>query len=296
MDIRKEYEQSIELERFFSVNLDLLCILDLEGKFIKTNKSWEKMLGYSSEQIKNESFKKYIHPDDIIISVEAVKKLKREGQLNNFTNRYFCADGTYHHIEWRANLYEDVIYSAARDITKRIAYENKILEISNRDSLTNVFNRRYIYERVETIIEEYKRTGQEFSICILDIDRFKDINDTYGHQIGDCLLKEFTKVIEKNLRTYDLLGRYGGEEFIIILKNSDKMFNNSIIERILHLVRNKNFICGNINININITFSAGISNSSEVKKDNLTIDALVNIADKRMYEAKKMGRNKMVTS
>lgn len=294
MDITTEYEQSLELERFFSVNLDLLCILDFEGRFIKTNKSWEKMLGYSSEQIEGQSFKKFIHPEDLQSAKEAVEKLKKDGQLNNYINRYLSVDGSYHHIEWKANIYEDVIYSAARDITNRIAYENKILEISNRDSLTNIYNRRYIYNRAEEIIEEYKRTGQEFSICILDIDRFKNINDTYGHQVGDCVLKEFTSLIKENLRSYDLLGRYGGEEFIIILKNSDLKANNSIIQRILQVVRNKTFKCRDFEISF--TFSGGISNSNEVDKDKMTIDELINIADKRMYDAKKAGRNKIITT
>lgn len=294
MDITREYEQSLELERFFSVNLDLLCILDLEGRFIKTNKSWEKILGYSSQQIEGQGFKMFIHPDDILSAIESVEKLKNKGQLNNYINRYLSVDGTYHHIEWKANLYEDVIYAAARDITNRIAYENKILEISNRDSLTNIYNRRYIYNRAEEIIEEYKRIGNEFSICILDIDRFKNINDTYGHQVGDRVLKEFTKVIKDNLRSYDLLGRYGGEEFIIILKNPDLKANSMIVERILQIIRNKNFKCGNAEITF--TFSAGVSNSNELNKVSITIDDLVNIADKRMYEAKNTGRNKIITT
>jgi diguanylate cyclase (GGDEF)-like protein/PAS domain S-box-containing protein len=292
IDITTEHEQSLELERFFSVNLDLLCILDLEGKFIKANKAWEELLGYPSELIEGQDFKEYIHPDDLEIAMEALKNLKKDGIMNNFINRYLCADGRYHHIEWKANVYEDSIYAAARDITKRIDYENKIIEISNKDALINIYNRRYIYDRAEIMIEEYKRTGNEFSICIIDIDKFKLINDSYGHQIGDSVLKEFTKVIENNLRLYDILGRYGGEEFILILKNSDIEKSTLIIQRILEIVSNTTFTFNNIDINF--TFSAGISNCNEVQKNILTIDALVKIADMRMYSAKKQGGNKVV--
>ena len=127
------------------------------------------------------------------------KELKKENKVDRLTNKFKSSCGEYRHIEWRANPYEGLIYGAARDVTKRIEYEDKILEISNRDALTNVYNRRYIFERAHEILEEYKRIGQIFSICIIDIDHFKYINDNYGHQAGDYILKEFTKLI--NIRT-----------------------------------------------------------------------------------------------
>ena len=131
-----------------------------------------------------------------------------------------------------------------------------------------------------------------FSVCILDIDYFKKINDNYGHATGDCVLKEFTKTIDENIRLDDILGRYGGEEFIIILDNIDKRESRLIIERILDVVREKTFLCnGN---EINFTFSAGLSSSNEMSKDDLTIDNLVDIADKKMYQAKNTGRNKVI--
>lgn len=132
----------------------------------------------------------------------------------------------------------------------------------------------------------------DFSICILDIDKFKNINDSYGHQVGDFVLKEFTRKIKSKLRPYDLLGRYGGEEFIIILKNTNLENSNLTIERILKFTRNTDFVYDDIVINF--TFSGGISNSSEFKKEKITIDALVKLADERMYKAKNNGRNKIV--
>lgn len=293
IDITLEHEQSLETERFFSINLDLLCILDIEGIFIKTNKAWEEILGYPSNRLKGKSFKAFIHLDDIPKTVEAWKELIKEKRLNNFINRYLCEDGEYHYIEWKANLYEDVIYAAARDITDRIHYENKILEISNKDSLTNVYNRRYIYDKAEDLIEEYKNNENNFSICILDIDEFKVINDTYGHQIGDYILKEFVKVIEKNLRSCDMLGRYGGEEFIVILDKSSLEESAEIMERILTIIRNTTFSLNEIDINF--TFSAGISNSKEIDKNSMGIDDLVKLADQRMYEAKNTNRNRVVS-
>lgn len=181
IDITAEREQALELERFFSVNLDLLCIVTMEGQFIKTNKAWEHILGYSSAELKGRNFLDFVHPEDIPKTLKTVAQLKQDEEVISFVNRYMGVDGTYHHIEWNSNPYEGVIYAAARDITKRIEYEKRILDNANKDALTNIYNRRYVFRRAEEIIEEYKRTTKVFSVSILDIDFFKTINDNYGH-------------------------------------------------------------------------------------------------------------------
>lgn len=291
VDITAEQEQALELERFFSINLDLLCIADINCYFIKTNKAWEDILGYSTLELQGRKFLDFIHPDDIESTLEAIANLEEGKKVVEFVNRYISVDGKYHYIEWRSNPYGKLIYAAARDITERIEYEKIILDVSNKDSLTNIYNRRYIYNRTEEIIEKYKRDGTIFSVCILDIDHFKLINDSYGHQIGDSVLKEFTNIITEELRPYDLLGRYGGEEFIIILINTDKKEGYIVIERILNIVRNKTFVFNKKKIQF--TFTAGIASCHEIAKQNLQIDKLVELADKRMYEAKNAGRNQI---
>ncbi|HHX60118.1 MAG TPA: diguanylate cyclase [Epulopiscium sp.] len=292
IDITTEHEQALEFERFLSVNLDLLCTVDMEGKFLKTNQAWEDMLGYPSSELKGRRFLEFVHPDDIPSTLEIMGKGKKGKHVLQFVNRYISADGTYHYIEWRSIPYEGTIYAAAHDITERIEYEKKILDISNRDTLTNVYNRRYVFQRLEEILEEYKRVGKIFSVCILDIDFFKKINDSYGHQAGDYILKEFTRNIGENLRPYDILGRYGGEEFIVILNNSDQYQSQVVIGRILDIIRNKIFVFRDEKIKF--TFSAGIVSGNEISKDEIIIDRLVELADKRMYGAKKTGRNKII--
>lgn len=165
--------------------------------------------------------------------------------------------------------------------------------MSNRDILTNTYNRRYVYERAEQLIEKCRRTKGTFSVAILDIDHFKEINDTYGHQVGDEVLKSFTKIIDENLRKYDILGRYGGEEFIVVLDDTNIRMAKIILERILGELRNTTFTCREIDINF--TFSAGIANCREAKNAPMMIDRLVEIADGRMYQAKRSGRNRIIS-
>ena len=294
LDVTEEKERSNELERFFSVNLDLLCIADTEGNFIKTNRAWEDILGYSTAELENRKFLEFIHPDDLDSTYKAMAKLEEQEQVIDFINRYRRKDGTYRFIEWRSHPYGKLIYAAARDITDRIKYEEKIKELSIRDPLTNIYNRRHVFERLEGVISEASRNGKIFSVSILDIDFFKKINDEYGHLAGDFILKEFADIISKNLRPYDLFGRYGGEEFIIVSSNSAREQNCRTIERILDLVRNKVFVYNDIEIKF--TFSAGISDSLEFEKSRLTSEIIIETADNRLYMAKESGRNRIVIS
>ncbi len=118
-----------ELEKFFSANLDLLCIADLQGHFIKVNKSWETILGYTVEELENSIFLQYVHPDDIAATQAAMSKLGQNEEVLNFINRYRCRDGTYRYIEWRSHPYADLIYAAARDITTAVM-DNQALKSS----------------------------------------------------------------------------------------------------------------------------------------------------------------------
>lgn len=165
----------------------------------------------------------------------------------------------------------------------------KIKELSSRDALTNIYNRRFILDTLEKDIMKYKDINYPFSVSILDIDYFKKINDNYGHQAGDYILQEFTKTILNNIRKTDLLGRYGGEEFIIVTYDSFKNNTTKRIEELLNIIRNKTFIYNNQPINF--TFSAGICDVSDFSLDKISFENLISLADKRLYAAKDAGRD-----
>ncbi|MCY1153326.1 MAG: sensor domain-containing diguanylate cyclase [Sphaerochaetaceae bacterium] len=165
----------------------------------------------------------------------------------------------------------------------------KIKELSSRDALTNIYNRRFILDTLEQDIDRYKEKNHPFSVSIIDIDFFKKINDNYGHQAGDYILQEFTKTILKNIRKTDLLGRYGGEEFIIVTYDSFKINTVKRIEDLLNIIRNKNFIYNNQSINF--TFSAGVCDVSDFSLDKISFENIISLADKRLYSAKDAGRD-----
>jgi PAS domain S-box-containing protein len=126
IDITENKKNIEELEGFFSVNLDLLCIADIEGNFLKTNKAWSQILGYETEELNKKKFLDFVHPEDTQLTLDAISSLKEGEEVLNFTNRYRCKDGNYKYIEWRSHPKGNLIYAAARDITERKKVEEEL--------------------------------------------------------------------------------------------------------------------------------------------------------------------------
>jgi len=119
-------EQNKELERFFSINLDLLCIATTTGYFVRVNKEWEKLLGFTMEELKGRPFLEFVHPEDVNKTIEAMNNLAGDNEVIGLVNRYQTMDGNYKFLEWRARPFEGYIYAAARDITGHINMEREM--------------------------------------------------------------------------------------------------------------------------------------------------------------------------
>lgn len=166
----------------------------------------------------------------------------------------------------------------------------KTEELANFDALTRLYGRRYTMEFLDRKLEESKRYKHPLSFIISDIDHFKNFNDTYGHQIGDLVLVETAKVFKQTVRNVDLAGRFGGEEFVAVLPETDYKGAYSFAERLRRAVEARTIIHPETGEKLNVTISVGVSqfplHDTEVKE-------LVEKADKAMYEAKEGGRNQV---
>ena len=162
----------------------------------------------------------------------------------------------------------------------------KLYEKAITDALTELYNREYMREYLSKKIEEAKRHNFPLSIAMIDIDFFKKINDTYGHLIGDCVLKELSNLLKNNFRGSDVVARYGGEEILIIMPFTDKKNACKKLEDFRKLVENRTF-CGKNNLKV--TISVGVA---EYENED-TLEEFILKADKNVYFAKKHGRNQV---
>ncbi|HVP86222.1 MAG TPA: PleD family two-component system response regulator [Rhizomicrobium sp.] len=165
------------------------------------------------------------------------------------------------------------------------------LEMAITDQLTGLHNRRYMERHLSNLISNAGKTGRPLAFLIMDIDYFKSVNDTYGHDIGDEVLREFAARIGANVRGIDLACRYGGEEFVVVMPDTDISFAYAVAERLRRSVEATAFEISRDPKKLNITISIGIA-SSEGEKD--TAEALLHRADQALYRAKRDGRNRVV--
>ena len=181
-------------------------------------------------------------------------------------------------------LINEVSCIAISEICEEIEKLNKLVIT---DELTECYNRRYINERFPLEIKESKRKNEKLTIVLMDIDNFKKINDKYGHQSGDYVLKEIGKIVKSNIRKeYDWVSRYGGEEFLIVFKNMDTENFIKSPEKIRKSIEEHKFIYNGVEIKLTASF--GVAELSD-KIDEM--DMLIAEADKKLYKAKELGKN-----
>ncbi len=172
------------------------------------------------------------------------------------------------------------------------------LEAAITDPLTGLFNRRYALPHLKRLSRESRSSGRQFAIMVLDLDHFKSINDTYGHPVGDEVLKQVATRLRDNLRAVDLLARVGGEEFLVAIPNSDVTHARTAAERLCKLIGDTPFYVGPEREELPVTVSVGVSLSDGLDACGMTgaLDDLVSAADVALYAAKNGGRNKVSLS
>ena len=165
------------------------------------------------------------------------------------------------------------------------------LEMAITDQLTGLHNRRYMASHLENLLASTTRAGKPLAFVIMDIDYFKAVNDTYGHDIGDEVLREFAKRINANIRGIDLACRYGGEEFVVVMPETDAGFAYAVAERLRRSIETTPIEISRAPGKLNITISIGIA-ASEGTGD--SAESLLRRADQALYSAKRAGRNRVV--
>jgi len=161
-----------------------------------------------------------------------------------------------------------------------------LIELSETDKLTGLKNRRYFQEKLEEQLSNNEKSASPFSLLILDIDHFKKVNDTFGHQVGDEVLAQLAQLLKNQARSLDIVARYGGEEFVVILPETDQNEAKAIAEQLRQAVEQAKWQTGRITVSVGI--------ATAIKTDNET--TILQRADKALYASKENGRNQITHS
>ncbi|MCP4115914.1 MAG: GGDEF domain-containing protein [Desulfobacteraceae bacterium] len=188
-----------------------------------------------------------------------------------------------------------IVFLLVSRVARRLSDAYHIIEkLSITDELTQIYNRRYFYSRLEEEIQRAARYLHPLSLLLLDIDHFKKVNDVHGHQVGDDVLIGIASIIKSNTRAVDIVGRYGGEEFVVILPETDEKGASVIAEKLRKLIERHEFDISDEK-KINVTSSFGVSSLNMLAEDIPDKSRhIIKLADDALYTAKESGRNTVV--
>jgi len=289
-DITREKELQDERQIFFDVSVDLFFIADAEGYFSQINKAWSTILGWGQQELSNKLLFNLIHPEDKDDFLVQYKQLQNKGDIVSIDCRVLKYEVAkerqeYRWVSWR--LYYDenktLFYGSGRDIQKRVEMEQEIRKVSVTDALTGIYNRLKFDTVLNEEIAKTKRYKIPLSLFILDIDFFKTINDTYGHNNGDEVLKTLCSIITEEIRDPDLFARWGGEEFVVLCPHTELKEALSLAERVRQKTESHSF-----SVDTKVTVSIGVAMFLP-ETDNA--DSFLQRADEALYRAKREGRN-----
>jgi diguanylate cyclase (GGDEF)-like protein len=194
--------------------------------------------------------------------------------------------------EARYEELEHRMLSLQRENLDLVVKNRRLSEVSSRDTLTGLYNRWFVMEKIDSELNRSLRHGSPMSLLLLDVDYFKRINDTWGHSAGDQVLQGIGKLLRECCRVYDVPGRYGGEEFCIVLPETKPGNTTAVAERIRRRLESTELPCGETSIAV--TASIGIAGMDEAGDGNaLSPAGLVERADRALYTAKNRGRNRV---
>ena len=195
-----------------------------------------------------------------------------------------------------AIIIPSIIASTASYINLSLYFEleqsrQEIHILANTDDLTQIFNRRHFFELAERELERSRRNGDSLAIVLFDIDDFKNVNDSHGHLTGDFVLQDICQVCKTIVRPYDVFARFGGEEFIFLLPNTNATRAQAVADRLRSLISKRTVIYKETTVQITISVGLAVFNP---QKD--TLDDLISRADSALYVAKRMGKNRLEVS
>ena len=305
--MQKQLKESERLHRYLvNTSPDIIYILDPHGHFTFINERIESMLGFSKEEIVGKHYSFLVHHDDMQQAkyvfnerrrgkraakhIELLLKCKNDGSSHHFANRTLpielCAMGMYSRNREENREYTGT-YGVARDVTERKIAEETINFQAYHDLLTKLPNRALLRDRLSLAINQAKREEESLAVMFLDLDRFKNINDSLGHMVGDELLQQVIIRLKECIRAGDTIARFGGDEFTLMLPklHNGREDASKLAGKITDTLKQPFSIDGH---ELYASASIGIA---LYPQDGTNIDSLIKHADVAMYHVKGQGKN-----
>lgn len=279
---------------------DGVYFVDKDRKITFWNKAAEEITGFTAEEVNGKYCYNNIlnHVDDagcqLCMNGCPLHKTLEDGQIRDTTVYLHHKDG--HRVPVSVHvmpIYEGhkiigavETFSDNSDRVRFLSSMNELKVLAYQDQLTDLPNRRYLENLLDAKQREYIRLDIPYAFAILDIDHFKNVNDTYGHDVGDEVLQMVSKVFKAAIRQGDVIGRWGGEEFVAVFSNMDKETLSNVLERIRMMVESSS-LRGEQEVKVTISIGGAM-----IKEDDSTED-LIKRADNLLYQSKSTGRNKV---
>ncbi|HSC84900.1 MAG TPA: diguanylate cyclase, partial [Pseudomonas sp.] len=262
--------------------------LDSQGLILTINRSLGRMLGYPPEELRQHSFTTLLSEEDAQRARELFRQARAQTGHTSFAAPFKRRDGSQGHYETRVSLIHDTrgefigFRGILRDITDQMAYQNQLLDMAYRDPLTGLGNRKAFSEQLRLLLDQGRYQSNRLALLYLDLDRFKEVNDRFGHDVGDQLLQSIAERLRSAVRQPDRVYRLGGDEFTLILPDTRNEDAQTLAARLLATLRQP-LQLAELSIDF-VTPSIGIAFYPE-HADNP--ESLIKAADSAMYQAKQ---------
>jgi diguanylate cyclase (GGDEF)-like protein/PAS domain S-box-containing protein len=292
--IASQAEGLAEFEAMIENSSDLFFLTDAANRTLYCSPSAARFFGMSAAEVCDAPIDQFIHDDDLVKATDAFDAVRAFGTAGPLDLSVRHHDGGWRTIEVMAN---DLLLASSghavawhtRDVTDRRALEEQLTRQAFEDPLTGLANRALFSDRLGHALSRLSRSTRSIAVLMLDLDGFKAINDSMGHDAGDEALKEIAARISGAARPGDTVGRLGGDEFTILLEElEDATFANEVADRVLELVRQP-LLIQNVNLRVSASIGIVVSDAHET-----TPEALMRDADIAMYRAKADGRDRRV--
>ncbi len=272
----------------FDQSTDVTYLLGRDGAFTSLSPSFESLTGFPPGVWVGKPFAPLVHPDDLPRAMEIFRAACAGQRLPDFELRLARKSGGWLDAELSMVPVDmsdgTVVIGIARDVSERKREEERILVLATTDTLTGLANRREFSSVLTREVERSRRFGSPLSVIMCDIDHFKRVNDTFGHDVGDLVLRGVSELVTRNTRSLDVAARWGGEEFMILLPQTGLDAAGIVAEKLRAVVAGHRFEkAGRVTLSFGVT---GYTRSEDV-------EAMLKRADQALYAAKRNGRNRV---